>query len=116
MHPLNPHLYGVHGIAVRFYNGTDVVDGYIIDQPGASEFKVSDGSVTKLVVLAESLDIINDLASHPDHCTIVVTPHGGSAEHVGRIWEYRVRTVEGHDYHWHLGMSVNNSAVIARYS
>jgi hypothetical protein len=116
MHPLNPHLFGEHGIAVSFYNGTDVVDGYILDELGQSKFIVTDGSVKKTVVLAQSLAVIDDLASHPDHCTIVVTPHGGSAEHVARIWEFRVRTVEGHDYNWHLGASVNNSAVIARYS
>lgn len=117
MHPLNHHLFGIHGIKVSFYNDSDVVDGYILDQPGTSEFVVTDGTVRKTVQLAESLDVIGDLASNPEYCTIVVTPHGGGdPEHVARIWEYRLRTVEGHDYHWHLGASVNDAAVIDRYS
>jgi hypothetical protein len=109
-------MFGVHGIKVSFYNDTDVVDGYILEEPGSSEFVVTDGTVTKTVQLAETMAIVNDLASHPTYCTIVVTPHNGSPEHVARIWAYRLRTVEGHDYHWHLGSAVNDAAVIARYS
>ena len=116
MHPLNEHMFGVHGIKVRFYNDSDVVDGYIVDEPGTSEFVVTDGVVTKTVKLAETLDVVNDLAANPGFFTIVVTPPVGPPEHVARIWSYRLRTVEGHDYHWHLGSSANNAAMLDRYS
>ena len=115
LHPLNKTNFGVHGIKVSFYNGTSVVNGYIISQPGVSAFYVSDGAVKKRVRLAPTASIAASLASNPSYCTIPVTTTNGT-EHVARIWSTKIHTAEGHDYYWTLGASVNGSIAIARYS
>lgn len=115
LHPINSRYFGVHGIKVRFYNGTSVVNGYIVSQPGVSVFYVSDGTVKKRVRLAPTTAIANALSSNPTYCTIPITTTNGT-EHVARIWATQVHTTEGHDYKWTLGSSVNGSVAIAAYS
>jgi hypothetical protein len=57
MHPISSKNFGPGKITVRFHNGIELVDGYIIKQIGLTSYVVSDGTVKKNVRLAQSEDL-----------------------------------------------------------
>lgn len=84
MHPVNKTDFGIHGIAVSYYNTTTsaVASGYIIKQTGTTKYVVSsDAGVHKQVIsLAQTSSQVSAIgASHPEIGTIVITPFGNVA-------------------------------------
>lgn len=81
MHPINKLNFGVHGLAVQYWNGTSVVAGYITRQLGSTRYAVTDGTHPANVTLAQTTAIATALASSGNHsfCTMSVVPPGGAA-------------------------------------
>jgi hypothetical protein len=76
MHPINNRHFGIHGLAVQYYNGTSVVPGYIVRQTGTKRFVVTDGSHPATVLLAPTTAIATALATvgNQGYCTMLVVP------------------------------------------
>ncbi len=82
MHPLNSEKYfGVHGLAVSYYNGTSTVNGYITKQVSANKFNVTDGSNPKeRLIVAPTTAIATAInSSNQAYFTIPVYPFNTSA-------------------------------------
>lgn len=109
MHPITKKKFGVHGIAVMFNNGTTVVPGYIVKQIGTRRYKVTNGTVTLVAVLAQTPELVAALPVG------MMTISVGS-EHVAKLFSKHARTVEGHIRTWSLDTSVNGSLIISKYS
>lgn len=117
MHPINSKNFGTAGIAVKFYNGTTVENGYIVKQTGTTKFKVSDGTNTYNVVLATNLAAATNLGIDPsgtNQATIIVAGKNGP-EHVFKIYSKQVSTLEGNMYPWSLVQSYDGSYVIEAF-
>ena len=74
MHPINSSNFGIHGIAVNFYDGYKLVSGYIVKQLGQSKFRVTDGYTTSDLTLAPTTAIASNLTANPDYFTIIIYP------------------------------------------
>lgn len=74
MRPLNESMFGVYGIAVNFYNGTSVTDGYIVRQASTNSFMVTDDpdNAPVKVKLAPTAAIAADLETNSGYCSITV--------------------------------------------
>lgn len=79
MHPLNSKNFGSTGMEVSFYNGSSVVNGYVVKQVGTSRFTVTDGTNKATVSLADTLSVATDLSANPTYFTILVTPQSNAS-------------------------------------
>ena len=81
MHPLNKNKYfGVDGITTSFWNGSAVVDGYIVKQPSSTHFTMTDDGITNHTLpLAQTTVIASDIASNHGYATILVYPPDSNA-------------------------------------
>jgi len=116
MNPLySKKNFGDTGISVSFHNGTAVKTGYITRQSGTNTFICTDDTKTNntlntwKVRLAQTAAKAGTLTA--GFCTIPITAPGGS-EHIRRIWNSRLLTVEGHTYKWSLDTSKNGSVAV----
>lgn len=91
-------------IAIKFFDGTQVVDGYIVRQTGSRRYVVTaDGQNEFTVQLARTVADVQNLG--PNQATIEVFPmiHGAiskTPEHAHRVEQFLCYTVEGHKYGW----------------
>ncbi len=115
MHPVNNNNFGVHGMAVSFYNGTSVVTGYVSKQLGTNKFIVTDGTTEHTLTLASTTAIATSLSGNTTNFTIPVVTTGGT-QYAMHIYSNQVMTTEGNIVKWHLGASVDGSAYIVTYS
>jgi hypothetical protein len=106
--PINKRNFGTGAgkLAVKFYDGSSVVTGYVLAQVGSDKFKVSkmDNSVQKVVRLVQNAGELALLTSgtpvtgvsRADLGTVEVGIVGGGTENVKKIIsETRVQTVTG---------------------
>ncbi len=115
MHPINNKNFGanVGRLAVKFYNGSSVVTGWVLAQVGLARYKVTDGTTTKFVVLCQNTDDTNALtngagpnaANRANLGTIEITPFGGSTENVKKLTAKQAVTIQGSFVTWALGVS-----------
>lgn len=115
MHPINNKNFGAKAgkLAVKFYDGSSVKTGWILAQVGSSRYKVTDGTTTKIVTLAQSTTQVTALTAGtgPDASmraslgTIEITPHGGSLENVKKLTQAQAVTVQGSFVTWKLGVA-----------
>lgn len=92
-------------ISIRFHNGAEVVDGFIVKQTGVRRYVVSDGINEFVVKLARTTADVANLA--PGLATILVYPRiagemSEEPEHIHRLEMFVCYTVEGHRYGWRL--------------
>lgn len=84
-------------------------------QVGTTRYKVTDGTTTKIVTLAQSTTQVTaltagtgpDAALRPTLGTIEITPHGGSVENVKKLTSAQAITVQGSFITWKLGVASN---------
>jgi hypothetical protein len=105
MHPISKINFGDDAgkIAVQFYKGSSVVEGYVLKQTGTKSFKVTDDGVT----VYKAKLIADGTPSAAGEMTINVYPFVGSAvsnvaQHAVSISMNHVRTAEGNKYIWSL--------------
>lgn len=115
MHPINKISFGagVAKLAIKFYDGSSVVTGYVVKQVGSTKFSVSNmsGSVTKIVRLARTTSELtalsagtgDDAALRADLGTIEIAVFGGSTENVLQLFSKRAATVQGSSVTYTLG-------------
>lgn len=93
MHPINHNNFGATGIEVSYYNGTSVVNGYIVKQVGPAKFNVTDGSHPATVMLAPTVAIATAMgAANAAYCTIVAVPVSATAVGAAFVVHYAVDT------------------------
>ena len=116
MHPVNKKNFGSAGIQVNFFNGVDVVAGWIVKQTGTSKFVVTpDGTNLYTCVFAPTTAIATNLSSAIPPFVIkahtlgvyymtipVVNPTGGT-EYVKSIYDNTVVTTANNRYPWATG-------------
>ncbi len=94
MKPIAKINFGPDKMIVRFYDGTKLSTGHIVEQKGLRTYKVSNGTTTKLVKLATSFidaEILNnvreteDFAQVADLCTIPVNIND-QTDYVSNLW------------------------------
>lgn len=90
MHPINKHHFGTTGLVVSYYNGSSVVNGYIVKQLGQTKFNVTDGSNPKTVSLAPNTTIASALSSNPTYFTIMAYPSTSAASGATFVAHYGV--------------------------
>jgi len=105
MHPIHSRNFGpLPGkIAVKFYNGSTVVTGWIVKQLGMTKYNVSNGTVSKTVRLAQTTSELTaltagtgaDSAKRAELCTIEIAKFGGSTENCKKIVGHRATTIQG---------------------
>ena len=94
-------------IAIKFFNGTEVVEGYIVQQTGSRRYVVSqDGQTNFVVKLVRTIAELQNLGV--GQATIEIFPMlngviSETPEHVHRIEQFTCYTVEGHKYGWRFG-------------
>jgi hypothetical protein len=91
-------------IAIKFFNGTEVVSGYIVKQTGSRRYVVSQDGVTEYKV--KLVRTLADLeAMGPGMATIEVFPIidgeiSETPEHAHRVEQFTCYTIEGHKFGW----------------
>ena len=112
MHPIRHKInFGEKAgrIAVKFYNGSSVVTGWIVKQTGSRKFKVTaDGTTFFYTTLAQTTSQLTaltagtgpDAALRAGLCTVEVTPYGGSTENVMAIQSKKLLTIQGSHLQW----------------
>lgn len=109
MKPINSRAFGSKAgnaprIAIKFYDDDSaVVTGWIMKQVGSFKFKVTDGTVTKFVRLAQTTSELtaltagtgDDAALRPDLGTIEIDEFGGGTENVAKIMSKAIITIDG---------------------
>ncbi len=115
MHPINKKNFGSTAgrLAIKFYDGSSVKTGWVLAQVGTSRYKVTNGTTTKIVTLAQTTTQVTALTAGtgPDSAmranlgTIEITPHGGSAENVKKLSGNHATTVQGSYVTWKLGVA-----------
>jgi hypothetical protein len=73
MHPVTKTNFGIHGVRVSYYNGSAVVNGYIVKQVGTSKFNVTDGTHPATVTLAQTVAQTTIASTQPTICTIPIS-------------------------------------------
>lgn len=87
MHPVAKTNFGIHGILVRYYNGTSVVNGYITKQIGTTRYQVTDGTHPATVSLAQTSAQVSALGStQPTICTISISPVAATGQGTGAVF------------------------------
>lgn len=99
MHPINKKHFGPEDgkIAVRFHDGSTVVDGHIVKQLGTHKFRVSDGTTTVDAVLAPDASVAASLTS--GFFTIPVETSDGN-DYVTRLTASTAVTASGDAVSW----------------
>ena len=115
MRPINKKNFGSTAgrLAIKFYDGSSVKTGWVLAQVGTSRYKVTDGTTTKVVSLAQTAKQVTALTAGtgPDSAmranlgTIEITPHGGSVENVNKLSGNHASTVQGSYVTWKLGVA-----------
>jgi hypothetical protein len=108
MHPVNKRNFGAKAgkLAVKFHDGSSVKTGWIVAQVGTKRYKVTDGTTTKIVTLAQTLAEVTALSTGPNTlCTIEITPFGGAVENVLKLDSVRAHTIQGSHVKWALGVT-----------
>jgi hypothetical protein len=109
-------FFGPSGIpcvfAIDDAGGTAI--GYFLKQLSDIKFIATDGAVTKIVHLAQTLSDVADLTNMASGlCTVLVAALGGPTEHVKRITEYRCASLEGSLHSWHnADPSMDRSGIV----
>jgi ribosomal protein L27 len=106
-------------IAIKFFDGSNVVTGYIVRQTGTRRYVVSAGGDAEFTVqLVRTMDALSNMG--PGQATVEVFPMIGgeiaeTPEHAHRIEQFTCFTVEGHKYGWRFdGADQDGEANIAR--
>lgn len=115
MHPINNTNFGAKAgkLAVKFYDGSSVKTGWVLAQVGTARYKVTDGTTTKIITLAQTTTQVTALTAGtgPDAAmratlgVIEITPHGGSVEQVKKLTSKQAITVQGSFVTWALGVA-----------
>lgn len=115
--PINNKNFGngAGKLAIKFYDGSAVVEGKIVSQIGSRKFKVTkaDGSGGKIVRLATTASELTaltagtgaDSALRPDLGTIEVAIFGGATENVKSLMSKRLVTLQGTSVKFALGVA-----------
>lgn len=73
MHPINKTFFGTHGVMVRYYNGSALVNGYVVKQLGVKRYLVTDGTNPKICFLAQNSTEVSGLGSgEPNVCSMLL--------------------------------------------
>lgn len=108
MHPINKKYFGngANSLSVQFHNGTAVTQGYIVKQLGTSRFRVTDGTVTRDVVLMPDITDLNDLT---DGFATIECYQNGVKKFVRTIQSQMLRTTDDTSISWHTNGVINGS-------
>lgn len=119
MHPINNKNFGAKSgrLAVKFYDGSSVKTGWVLAQVGTSRYKVTNGTTTKIVNLAQTASELtaltagtgDDASKRATLCTIEITPFGGSVENVKKLTHAQAFTVQESFVTWKLGVSATKA-------
>jgi hypothetical protein len=108
-------LFGPSGIPCVFTiddDGTTAV-GYFTKQISAIKFWATNGTVHRVVTLAQNGGQVSDLTHMPPGiCTVLVTPLGGETQHIRHITATRCLTIQGHGFPWHNADPTEHAAGI----
>jgi len=90
-------------IAIKFFNGTEVVTGFIVKQTGSRRYVASDGVTQVEVNLCRTLSDLQNMGAGMG--TIEIFPYIDGAisptpEHIQRFDQFTCYTIEGHRYGW----------------
>lgn len=91
-------------IAIKFFNGTEVVEGYIVKQTGTRRYVVTQDGVTEYTVkLVRTMADLQNMGA--GMATIEVYPMingeiSEEPEHAHRVEQFTCFTVEGHKFGW----------------
>jgi hypothetical protein len=104
MRPIAPRYFGPDGLPCVFTSDDETgatTVGYLVQDVGLTRFKVSDGTITRIVRLAQNLDDVSDLSHFPPATmTILLTLEDSSVEHIRYITSCRCSTLEGTSRQW----------------
>lgn len=97
--PLDKALFGeptgdFNKLTIKFWNGSSVSTGWIVEQVATGEYIVNDGMVSDRVELQASLPTATGQGA------IEVLVFGGGTEYARNITAHRVKTFEGGNYSW----------------
>lgn len=117
MRPINKRNFGNAGIAVKFYDGSAVVSGYVVKQTGWKKFRVAkaDGSGQKVCRLAQTVNELTALTAGtgPDAakrallCTMEVAVFGGATENIKNIYSAKVHTIQESKVRYQKGVTAD---------
>jgi hypothetical protein len=135
MHPVNSHFFGTDGIAIKFFNGTSTVNGYIVKQLGTDRFVVSDDNGHTLTAyfvqtyaqatsLSQSTNVnppAGNTVSGPYQMTIPVPFASGSLGYVTHLYATQIDVVNSSGVlsklDWSLGsVSVDGSTPLESFA
>jgi hypothetical protein len=90
-------------IAIKFFNGNEVVVGFIVKQSGSRRYVVSDGIKQWTVSLVRTLSDLQNMGD--GMATIEIFPFingeiSDTPEHIQRFDQFTCYTIEGHRYGW----------------
>lgn len=99
--PLNKKYFGeptggLDKLEIKFWDGSSVVTGWIVEQVATGEFIVTDGTAEDRVELGSALP------TAAGEGALEVAVFGGGTEFARNILAHRVKTFEGGDYDWSL--------------
>lgn len=83
-------------LTIKFWNGSSVVTGWIVEQVATGEYIVTDGTDTDRVELQAALP------TTAGEGAIEVTVFGGGTEFARNVLAHRVKTFEDGNYVWSL--------------
>lgn len=106
-------------IAIKFFNGSEVVGGYIVKQIGSRRYIVTQDGITEFTVkLVRTMAGLSEMGA--GMATIEVFPVVDGVEleepeHAHRVEQFTCYTVEGHKFGWRFDTAdENGEANIAR--
>jgi hypothetical protein len=118
MHPLNPSIFGddINDIAIRYYDGRQLVDGYIVKQMGTRTFIVANqgSDARKQVTLTRKTSEAKILSGEMPpterktlhdlrNLATIIVDDAGTNKYVDHIQMYRVWFLDGTNKPWTLG-------------
>lgn len=89
--PTTPGSGNINVNGVKWADGSTATDAYIVKQTGDRAYRVSDGTKSEIVFLANADDVANLAAGQ---CFILATPFGGSALPCEKIAQFRLSLYE----------------------
>lgn len=113
MHPINKKHFGPETgkLQITYHDGTQVVTGHVVKQLGANKFRVSDGTTTKDVLLAQTSELANALTA--GYAAFSVETDGGT-KFVKKLTAARAVTVDGAHVDWIEHVVATGKGKIAR--
>ena len=101
--PLNKRFFGATGAAdatvpVRFHDGSNLIEGYIVEQKGSNKFKCSnDGdTITRTCFLTSD----GSTPNANEECQIIGIGAGGAAIAIAKITGRKAVDFDGNSYTW----------------